>query len=29
VDAAWRALEDLGKETERMLVQKEAAVVGE
>ena len=29
VDAAWRALEELGKETEKMLVQKEAAVVGE
>jgi hypothetical protein len=29
VDAAWRALEELGKDTEKMLVQKEAAVVGE
>jgi hypothetical protein len=29
VEAAWRELEDLGKETEKMLVQKEAAVVGE
>jgi hypothetical protein len=29
VDAAWRALEELGEETEKMLVQKEAAVVGE